>query len=79
MRSLVQHLNDVGLQTFDSCCGHGGRWGHITIRAADIERARGMGFRVCTDVGVSDPTYPFVGEVDGQVNIVLPPLVAEAS
>jgi hypothetical protein len=78
MRSLVQFLNDKGVQTFDSCCGHGESWGHITIRVEDEERARALGFRVCRDVGVSRPAYPFTKDLDGEVNIILPPILMEA-
>lgn len=77
MRSLVQFLNDRGIQTFDSCCGHGQRWGHVTIRAEYAEQARTIGFRVCRELGASRVAYPFTGDVDGYVNIILPPLLTE--
>jgi hypothetical protein len=46
MRSLVQFVNDAGIQTFDSCCGHGLGAGHVTIRSEDAARAVAMGFRL---------------------------------
>lgn len=77
LRAVVQLLNDNRILTFDSCCGHGERWGHITIRAGDVDAVRRLGFRVCEDIGVSQPQYPFVGKIDGQVNIFLPPVLME--
>ncbi len=73
MRSLVQFLNDQGVQTFDCCCGHGHRWGHITISVVHADRALALGFRLCRDAGSSQPAYPFTGELDGYVNLILPP------
>lgn len=75
MRSLVQFLNDQKIQTFDCCCGHGTRWGHVTISVAQADQARALGLRICHDKGVSSPTYPFTGDLDGYVNIILPPIV----
>lgn len=75
MRSLVQFLNDQGVQTFDCCCGHGQRWGHVTIATTSASRARALGFKVCEDAGSARPAYPFTGDLDGQVNIVLPPIL----
>lgn len=77
MRSLVQFLNDVGVRTFDSCCGHGASWGHITVAEGDAERVRAIGLRICEELGCSQPEYPFSGIVDGHVNIVLPPILRE--
>lgn len=74
IRALVQRLNDAGVQTFDSCCGHGDGWGHVTIGEEDEKRVRGMGFRVCTDRGNGDPEYPFAA-VDRRVNVILPPVM----
>lgn len=79
MRALVQMLNDNGIRTFDSCCGHGARWGHITIGVADATRARALGFRVCEDAGATPDCYPFVGTIGDTVNIFLPPLLVVES
>lgn len=76
MRALVQCLNDHGICTYDSCCGHGTTFGHITIGVEDAERARQLGFRVCRDTGNHAPAYPFA-VVDQHVNIILPPTIRE--
>jgi hypothetical protein len=77
MRSIVQFLNDNRINTLDSCCGHGERWGHITINIADVERAQTLGFRLCTDLGETAPPYPFAGNVEGQINLVFPPILLD--
>lgn len=79
LRSLVQFLNDVGIHTYDSCCGHGVTWGHVTIGEEDAFRARSLGLRVCSDTCENRPPYPFVS-VDHRVNVVLAPaLVPEVT
>lgn len=76
IRALVQHLNDVGISTYDSCCGHGKGYGHVTIGEEDAVRARDMGFRTCTSTGEWRPAYPF-SAVDHRVNVILSPVIAD--
>ncbi len=78
LRALVQYLNDVGIPTRDCCCGHYTRFGHITITAADAERARGLGFRVCIDAGQGHPEFPFFASGE-TVNIILPYAIRRAT
>lgn len=73
--AIVQYLNDLSILTYDSCCGHGDEFGHITIGEQDAERARQLGFRICTETRGPRAAYPFVA-VDHRINIVLAPVIA---
>jgi len=74
IRALVQFLNDAGIMTYDSCCGHKAGYGHITIGEEDTAKARAFGFRICTDGRGHRAVYPFAA-VDHRVNIILPPSI----
>lgn len=77
IRALVQHLNDNGIMTYDSCCGHGESYGHVTIGEEDTGTVGTLGFRVCAESGAGHPEYPFV-VVDHRVNIILDPVIFAA-
>lgn len=77
LRALLQFLNDIGIMTYDSCCGHGHEYGHITIGEEDATRARSLGFRICIACrGRRVSAYPFAA-VDHRINIILMPLIKE--
>ena len=78
LRALIQSLNDIGIMTYDSCCGHGHEYGHITIGEEDMTRAHTLGFRICADYKGRRAAYPF-SAVDHRVNIILPPSMKEPS
>jgi hypothetical protein len=74
LRALIQHLNENGIMTFDSCCGHGRSHGHVTIGEEDAERARSLGFRLCVADEEGRAEYPF-SAADHRVNVILPPVI----
>ena len=43
---LVKFLNDNGVQTWGSCCGHGKNRGSISIDESSIRRVLELGFSV---------------------------------
>ena len=78
LRAVLQFLNDIGIMTYDSCCGHGHEYEHITIGEEDATRVRSLGFRIWADCRVRRAAYPFTA-VDQRVNIILPPLIKDSS